>query len=266
MAIYDDHFHCYGCPAHGDQIDWLMMVDGLSRDEAIQLLDDWDGPLVVPAQSNDTAERKRNRERALKLWQQGKPIAGTLAAEYLSERCCIDLAAPPANIDDVLRFHPHCPFGYGTQHPCLLTLMRDAETDEPTGIQRTTLRSNVPKKDRRRMLGSAGVAKLWPAGPQLVVGEGLETVASAAAHLPYDVPLRPAWALLSRGAISRFPVIAGVERLIILADHDVNGAGQADALTCQQRWQAAGRTGVLLTPEEPDTDFNDLVVKLIKGA
>ena len=28
LHIYDDHFHCYGCDAHGDAVDWLMMVEG----------------------------------------------------------------------------------------------------------------------------------------------------------------------------------------------------------------------------------------------
>ena len=42
------------------------------------------------------------------------------------------------------------------------------------------------RKIERRMLGRTGVVKLWPAGPQLVVGEGLETVLAGAARLPHD--------------------------------------------------------------------------------
>ena len=44
---------------------------------------------------------------------------------------------------------------------------------------------------------------------------------AAATGLPYrGEPLRPAWAMLSDGAMERFPVIDGVERLIVLADND----------------------------------------------
>ena len=57
------------------------------------------------------------------------------------------------------------------------------------------------------------------------------------------------------------PVIPGVERLIILVDHDVNGAGQAAALRCSERWSRAGRRVVRLTPKRPDSDFNDLVME-----
>ena len=74
------------------------------------------------------------------------------------------------------------------------------------------------------MLGPAGVVQLWPADKQLVIGEGLETVLAAATRLPYrGEPLRPAWAMLSDGALARFPVIDGVERLILLADNDLFG-------------------------------------------
>ena len=87
------------------------------------------------------------------------------------------------------------------------------------------------------MLGKAGVVKLWPAGKQLVLGEGLETMLAAATRLPYrDEPLTPAWAALSDGRLKNFPLIDGVERLIVLADNDANRAGQNAA----RRASAAG--------------------------
>ena len=64
----------------------------------------------------------------------------------------------------------------------------------------------------------------------------------------------------------RFPVIDGVERLILLADNDHNGAGQAAAEACKQRWLQAGRRGVLLMPDRPGTDFNDIVLDNLERA
>ena len=61
--------------------------------------------------------------------------------------------------------------------------------------------------------------------------------------------------------MSAFPVIAGVEQLIVLADHDLNGEGQAAADVCMQRWAQAGRAGVLLLPDRPGADFNDIVLE-----
>ena len=144
--------------------------------------------------------------------------------------------------------------------------MRDPISNAPTGIQRIALTADANKIDRM-MYGPSGVVKLWPAGKQLVIGEGLETTLAAATRLTYrDAPLRPAWAMLSKGALARFPVIDGVERLILLADHDRNGAGQAAAEDCKCRWQQAGRSGVRLTPDRPDTDFNDIVLAMREPA
>ena len=139
--------------------------------------------------------------------------------------------------------------------------MRDPLSDEPVGIQRIALRAcnGRIEKIERRMLGRAGVVKIWPAGSQLVVGEGLETVLAAATRIPYaGAPLTPAWATLSSQKLGALPVIAGVERLIILVDHDAAGLMASD--TCTARWLGAGRTVVALTPEPKGADFNDLVM------
>ena len=136
--------------------------------------------------------------------------------------------------------------------------MRDIVTDEPTGIHRIALTSDAHKIERWS-LGKVGAVKLWPAGPQLVVGEGIETVLAAATRIPYeDAPLRPAWALGSSGPLGYLPVIPGVERLIILVDHDE--VGITAALTCTERWTRAKRTVVRLMPDEAGADFNDLVL------
>ncbi len=195
-----------------------------------------------------------------------QPIAGTLAARYL-RRCPEALISKALLPDDIsksgsLRFHPDCPFGPGTRYPCLIALMRNPISGQPTGIHRTALTPDAQKIDRM-MLGPAGVVQLWPAGRVLVIGEGLETTLAAATRLPYrGAPLRPAWAMLSDGALARFPVIAGVERLILLADNDLNNAG-ADRRP--KRLQAslakAGRArAVGAQPDRPGTDFNDIVL------
>jgi hypothetical protein len=257
MKIYHDHYHCFGCGAHGDRIDWLTGVEGLSQAEAVHLLKNWDGP-IAPRQPSVSDEATK-RALAARLWEEARPIAGTLAARYLADTRGVDIGALPTSIDDVLRFHPHCPFGPGIRHPCLIALMRNATTDAPVGIQRIALTPDARKIDRR-MLGNSGVVKLWPANKQLVVAEGLETALAGASRIPYDdKPLQPAWATLSANMLSGLPVIDGVERLIILVDHDE--AGLTAAATCEKRWTRAGRTVVQLLPDRSGDDFNDLVMR-----
>jgi len=245
LHIYPDHYRCYVCGAHGNQLDWLMLVEGMDRRTALNTLETWDGPRQI--QAPDDGEAKR--AFALQLWEQAQPITGTLAARYLSDIRKIDLAALPASIDEALRFHPRCPFGPGAHHPCLLALMRNPTTDVVTGIQRIGLTSDARKIDRR-MLGRRGAVKLWPAESQLVIGEGLETVLAAATRVPYqDAPLQPAWAALSSDALGQFPVLPKVERLIVLVDHDP--AGKTAASYCTGRWERAKRSVIQLTPDQP---------------
>jgi DNA polymerase len=255
LRIYPDHYHCFGCGAHGNQIDWLTSVEGMDQDEAIAFLKNWDGPLIdrtIEAKKTET-----NRAIALRLWGEAASITGTLAERYLTETRGINLTELPTDIDAVLRFHPQCPFNK-TRHPCLLVLMRDVITDEPTGIHRIALTPDAHKIDRWT-LGNAGAVKMWPAGPQLVVGEGLETVLAAATRIPYeDAPLRPAWSLGSSTPLGQLPVIPGVERLIVLIDHDNAGIAAANAVT--NRWTRARHTVVRLMPDEVGADFNDVVL------
>jgi hypothetical protein len=257
LHLYDDHYYCFACGAHGDQIDWLMLVEGMSRDEALEALANWDGPISAPAPRTDDAEKLAN---ALRLWDEAGPIAGTLAARYLTNRR-IDVVALPASIDEVLRFHPRCPFG-GAYHPTVIALFRDIKTDAPAGIHRTALTADGRKIDRMtlgRWSGSRAI-KLWPANGMLFVGEGIETVLAAATRKQYaGAPMQPAWAMGSSGALGKLPILPGVERLRVLVDNDP--AGCANAERCAKHWNMAGRSVALLKPP-PGKDFNDIVPPL----
>jgi hypothetical protein len=195
------------------------------------------------------------------LWEEARPIANTLAAQYLTNRR-INVDVLTANVEAVLRFHPQCPFGPGTRHPCLLALFRDVATDAPAGIHRVALTPDGQKIERR-MLGqwpAPRAIKLWPAESSLVIGEGIETVLAAATQLQHrGALLRPAWAIGSSSGIARFPLVAGIRQLTVLVDNDANGVGPRNAKECAKRWAAAGRAVALLTPQQSGTDFNDLV-------
>ena len=63
----------------------------------------------------------------------------------------------------------------------------------------------------------------------------------------------------AKDILKKLPPLVGVERLIILADNDANGQGQTAARACAGNWRHAGREVVVLTPQQADSDFNDLV-------
>jgi hypothetical protein len=60
--------------------------------------------------------------------------------------------------------------------------------------------------------------------------------------------------------MKRFPVLPGIEELILLVDNDESGTGQRAAEVCARRWYDAGRSVIRLMPTKIGTDFNDWVM------
>jgi DNA primase len=54
--VYDDHFHCFGCGAHGDAISFVMRAEGASFSEAVERLAGEAG-LEVPKPTPEAAAR-----------------------------------------------------------------------------------------------------------------------------------------------------------------------------------------------------------------
>jgi len=54
--VYDDHFHCFGCGAHGDAISFVMRAEGSSFPEAVERLAGEAG-LAVPKPTPEAAAR-----------------------------------------------------------------------------------------------------------------------------------------------------------------------------------------------------------------
>jgi DNA polymerase I-like protein with 3'-5' exonuclease and polymerase domains len=265
LHVYRDHYHCFGCGAHGGHLDWLREVEGLDIDAAIDVIFHWQGRTSSPRRDSDV----RMLKLALALWQAAKPIAGTPAIHYLAEVRGIDVAMLPTDVP--LRFHPRCPFGTGQRLPCLIALYRDVESEEPAGIHRIALTPDVMTggEVERRSLGrwpKPRAIKLWPAATILYLGEGIETVLAAATRLPYrdGTLMQPAWAAVSTGGIRAFPVLPEVAELRLLLDHDA--AGEACAVPCRERWEAAGHKVTRLRPPQPGYDFNDVILEKVRAA
>ena len=263
LHLYDDdaggHYHCFVCGAHGTAVDYLMMVEGLDRDAALEMLAQEPAEMrQIPRLDEIQAQTAAKRQRALELWEHAKPLEGTLAERYLAETRRIDLAAcrMPRRVCASIRAVRSV---LAVRYPCLVALRRDAISDEPVSIHRIALTLDGQRIERR-MLGRGGVVKLYPKGQRLIVGEGIETTLAAATRISrWGSLLQPAWSAVDAGRLGSLPLIDGVERLVILVDNDLNGAGQAAALRCAERWSQAGREVVRLTPKRPGFDFNDLV-------
>src|SRR5262249_22169875 len=155
--------------------------------------------------------------RARNIWGDGSTPRGTLAEKYLGVERKRKL--PGELPGTVLRFHPHCPWrnentGRTDRVPALIAAFRSIDDNAITAVHRIALDGDGTKIDRR-MLGVVhrAAVKLDPLANELVIGEGVETCMAAR-----QLGLKPAWALGSVGSISFFPLIADIERLVILGD------------------------------------------------
>lgn len=235
-------WHCFYCGVEGE-------LRGAEMDPAAE------EAALRAYEKRKTEEREANIAEALTIWEQGSQLANSPAHDYLRKRHIHDL---PPNVDEVLRFHPRCRFGRQGLRPCMLALFRSIKGNKPVAIHRTLFFGDGTAQ--RMALGPIGSAaiKLWPAdGVRLTIGEGIETVLSAALYMkrPDGAPLFPAWSLTVAKSVRHFPVLKGINELNLLVDNDESQVGQSAAKACGERWADAQRKVKLLYPE--NADFND---------
>jgi hypothetical protein len=193
---------------------------------------------------------------ALRIWTQAAPAKGTIVESYLAERKC--RLTETIRAIDALRFHASCPFG-AFRFPAMVALLHDLITGKPSGILRTALRDDGAAKramsgetPAKMILGIAkwSVVKLVPAAEHIGIAEGIETALSA--HQIFKLPV---WVALSAGGIAALPIIHGLKRLTIFADHDERG--MAAAVRCSRRYAAAGIEAEVRYPITLSSDWND---------
>ncbi|MGO9419914.1 toprim domain-containing protein [Roseiarcus sp.] len=181
--------------------------------------------------------------KALEVWHGSVDPRGTVAERYLASRC---LALGEDVAGQVLRWN--------NRIGAMVALFRNIQTDRPQAISRTFLDAGG-RKLRRRFLGPVGgcAIKLDQANVlgRLHICEGIETCMTAR-----QLGLRPCWALGSAGAVARFPVLAGVERLTLLAENDKASARAVES--CARRWHDAGQN-VIINEPIGGKDLNDAI-------
>lgn len=187
--------------------------------------------------------------RARRIWAESRPIHCTAASAYLRRR-----AIPEALWrTQALRFHPRMTsLDDRLRRPSLVAAIVDA-SGALQGVQVTLLSAygtaKAPVSTPRRVIGklTGGIVRLNEAdGDALLVGEGVETMLSAAETLSL-----PAWAALTAQNLSAFLAPVHVRRLVIGHDADEAGLRAADLLERRH----ADR--MIVERAAPPEDFND---------
>jgi phage/plasmid primase-like uncharacterized protein len=208
-------------------------------------------PISAGVPTDDDAHRIAAARR---LWEATRDARGSPVVRYLAGRG-ITIPAPPS-----LRWAPRLRHPSGIYLPAMVAAIVDAG-GELIGVHRTYLRPDGSGKAgverAKAMLGRAagGGVRLAPPCETLIVAEGIETALAAR-----QATTMPAWAALSTSGLVALVLPPIVRTIVILADHEVSGAGERAARTAAARWLAEGRRVRLAMPPEPATDFNDVLL------
>ena len=245
---------------HGDLLDLIRIASGAGSLRAA--LAEARAFLSLPPMPASPGPDNYDRTAAARrLWQRCRAIDGTHAEAYLRARALHRCRFP------ALRFHPsliHRDGGGMRRLPALVAAVT-GEDGAIEGVHRTWLDPSRPAKASvtrpRKALGRVhGLAVRFgvPAAGTLLVGEGIETVLSIVTALPDTV----AAAALSAGSLGAFAPPAGLRRLVIARDNDIQGEQAAARLA-----RRCARAGVAARTAVPEgADFNDDLLALGSAA
>jgi hypothetical protein len=211
---------------------------------------------IVPKLITKPNKHESLSEWGLGFWDKCYPISGT-AINYLKARRCV---IPPKDSD--LRWSPQVKHPSGYVGAALVALVTDIHTGAKLSLHRTWI-TKTGKADispvRMPLANHSlenGCIRLW--GDEyvtqgLAIGEGIETCLSLA-HA-----YQPVWATIDASHLAKFPVLSGIEVLVIAQDNDAAGIKAASA--CATRWVGAGRE-VRIT-QQSTNDINDVLMEAV---
>lgn len=203
----------------------------------------------------------REKQRiALNIWNTAAGATNSHVESYLRHRGIF--RAPPAALrfdTDLhwmpLTWQPRPPESALATGPAMLAKIETAESAF-LGVQATWLaedgRGKCPRGPDRKFLGAlkGGRVMLDAAAPEMIVGEGVETVLSASEALSL-----PAVAALTANNLAAFIPPLGVGRLVVAFDNDRAGRDAANKLAA--RMHRVGIRCRMAKPPGNHKDWND---------
>jgi DNA primase len=227
FTIFDGgrRFHCFGCGASGDVLDFVQRAYGVTLTDAARMLGAGDISSKPQPAPRPAAPADRSGE-ALAIWEQAIPAAGTLAEAYLGFRGI----SPPLPPD--MRF-TRLPYGNRATLPCLVA------ADLPK-----------PKLSLGKVAGGAiRLGDLNGAG-MVTVCEGPEDGLSLLKMLG-----GPVWVAAGATMLPAMQFPPEVRSIVIGADNDP--AGERAAHDAARAFAARGLFVRIIRPLDGFKDWND---------
>ena len=255
----------FSVKAGRDDRPMMFCANGCSRQQlgdelARRLGDGWrPDPKPESTPEQDAAAHAQKSVKAMAIFHGSTSVtASDPAGRYLASRHLPHLIGSPA-----LRFRGDCYHPEGSRYPALVALVQDS-AGQPVACHRTYLTQDGRKAAAEPAKASkgpvwGGAIRLYRPGPELVVGEGIESSASAGRLMRL-----PAWAAISAGNLARGLILPPeVQGVVIAADRDT--VGEAAAHEAAGRWRAEGRRVRIAWPDGAGQDFADVLVARMKA-
>jgi hypothetical protein len=226
---------------------------------------EFSGPGATAVRDNNPAAEVAKRESyALRIWQRGTSIQGTLGEAYFRARGITAALPPTLGFIGELAHKPS-----GLAYPAVVAAVCGPDKTI-TGIWRIWIAEQdgivgkAPVAPVRMGLGSVIGRSVWlgPRGPRFAVCEGIETGLAIAQALP-DLPV---WVALSAVGLRKIRIPDWIKEVVIFPDEDEpsrlkNGKivypGQDAAAALKARLLREGKRVRVVRCPRKGMDFND---------
>jgi|TARA_R100000501_G_scaffold10060_3_gene19949 DNA primase len=244
-------FHCFGCGASGDVLDFVSHVQGIGLGEAAAFLDNGDTPRRIERPAFDQAKDDEvKRARGREVWSTAGLIEGSPAETYLRRRGIT--CELPETLAAGWRQHFTRPAS--SAFPTLLAAVTDA-TGNVQGTQSIFLtedgkKASVSPQKESTGLIRGGAVRFGQPGASLIICEGIEDGLTLFQECGEAVA-----ATCGTSCLGTVSLPDSVQRVILALDNDWAGkaAGKKAADALVQR----GLKVRAIRPSPGFKDFND---------
>lgn len=240
-------YHCFGCGAHGDVLDFVRRRDGVGFLEAVEALEGARPSRKIAAAPPPRLTASADLDRVGVLWASGVSATGTLVETYLRSRG-LELSAPRS-----LRYHPALPYWDGRKlvgrFPAMLAAVQSA-AGAIVACHRTYLaadgRGKAAVTSPRKLQGSprGGAIRFARPAYKVAIAEGIET----ALTLFEATPGLAVWSAISAGGMAALEFPPAVREVVFWFDRDRSGVGERAARLAANLASSRGLIAKVVNP------------------
>ncbi|NWK99191.1 DNA primase [Sphingobium lactosutens] len=254
-------FHCFGCGARGDAIDFIMNFEGREFVDAVAILLGEEGLPEAAPRDRAALVRQEKADRAAAVlaaqaeWQDTLSIKGTPAELYLASRGITADVPATARYGRVALWRDKKTGASGRRCSALVLGAQDRR-GKIVGIQSIFLTEDGQKADMANPKVSLGqirgsAVRLAPPEKRIILTEGPEDGLT----LRMKSPKVPVWITLGTGSMPYVDLPDEVEHVTLAGDN--NAAGRAAVERAAEEYEAQGKRVDAIFPDRRYEDWND---------